>query len=433
MSANRLILRGADLIDGSGGPVIADSTVVIDGQRLTYAGRATDRFDRPGAQHWELHNKTIIPGLIEAHTHAAFDADMLAYLRNGVTTIRFAGQNQTDVERLCRRIDGGELIGPRILSLGPMIDEPPPAYPEWSVAVTTQEQAAAAAERLILEHDLEALIVTQRVTAPIMKAIIDVAHAHGRRVVGQIWAVDGEEAAKLGIDELHTGSLVYRSKLYPKTRLLNYASIADRLAMSSRAWASLDWEMTRPIIETMVERGVGYCGMQVLTQFQVGEGVEFLKTDASYHQLFGDSEKQAFRDFTRRLQGSWKDNDLDEGRRANDKRMDWMRRFRDLGGVLLAGTDMQFGGIMLHRELKNLEEIGMSRLEVITAATGGCAKALGMDSEFGMVRETLSADLVVLNRNPLKDLTALRDISWVLKDGATVWKDGEFYAASDIA
>ena len=433
MSANRLILRGAALIDGGGGPAIADSTVVIDGLRITYAGAGTDRFDRSGAQYVELHGKTIIPGLIEAHTHAAFDADMLAYLRNGITTIRFAGLNQTDVERLCRRIDAGEIIGPRILSLGPMIDEPPPAYPEWSVAVTTQEQAAAVAERLILKHDVDGLIVTQRVTAPIMKTIVDVAHAHRRRVIGQIWSVDGEEAARLGIDELHTGSLVYRSKLYPKERLLNYTSISDRLAMSSRAWASLDWDMTCPIIETMVERGVCYCGMQVLTQFQVGEGVEFLETDMSYRQLFGDGERQAFRDFTRRLQGGWKDDDLDEGRRANDKRMEWMRRFRDLGGVLLAGTDMQFGGIMLHRELRNLEAIGMSRLEVITAATGDCAKALGLDGEFGMVRATLSADLVVLNRDPLKDLAALRDIDWVLKGGTTVWKDGDFHVVSDTA
>ena len=58
-----------------------------------------------------------------------------------------------------------------------------------------------------------------------------------------------------------------------------------------------------------------------------------------------------------------------------------MQRFRDLGGGLLAGTDMQFGGIMLHRELRNLETLGMSPLEVIAAATGGCAKAFGLDDE----------------------------------------------------
>jgi adenine deaminase len=84
---------------------------------------------------------------------------------------------------------------------------------------------------------------------------------------------------------------------------------------------------------------------------------------------------------------------------------------------------MQFGGIMLHRELKNLERIGMSRLEVISAATGECARALHVDSKLGLVRENRVADLLVLNRDPLQDLSALRDIACVIKDGVVVWSD----------
>jgi cytosine/adenosine deaminase-related metal-dependent hydrolase len=418
------VLEGADLIDGSGAPVIENSMVVLEGSRISYAGPKTDRFKDQPAQYWPLRGKTIVPGLIEAHTHAAFDADMRAYVKNGVTTIRFAGLNQATVEGLRERINRGALIGPRILSCGPMIDQPPPAYPEWSVAVGTPTEAAAAAERLIRVHDLEALILTQRVTAPVMRAVIEVAHAHGRPVVGQTWEVDGKEAAALGIDELHTSSRVYESKMYPRDRLLCYASIADRLALTSRAWASIDWAATQSIMETMVKHGVVYCGMQVITQFQVGDGAAELEADSDFATLFGEEERQAFRDFTRRLQGGWTQEDLDYGRAANEQRMEWMRRFRGLGGVLIAGTDMQFGGIMLHRELRNLEALGMSRLEVITAATGGCARALRLDNELGMVRDGLRADLVVLRRDPINDLGALRDIECVFKDGTAVWSDG---------
>jgi imidazolonepropionase-like amidohydrolase len=424
MLPHLLVLDGAALIDGSGGPAIEDSMVVLDGNRIRYAGARTNRFEGAPATHWPLQGRTIIPGLIEAHTHASFDADMRAYVKNGVTTIRFAGLDQEVVARLRDRIEGGALIGPRILSCGPMIDQPPPAYPEWSVAVTTPAEAAATAERLILDHDLDALILTQRVTAPVMQAVIAVAHAHGRRVVGQTWAVDGREAAELGIDELHTSSRVYASASYPTDRLLRYGSIADRLALASRAWASIDWEATRPITEAMVERGVSYCGMQVITQFQVGEGIAELEADADYAALFGEAERRAFVEFTQRLQGSWTKEDLYYGKLANDRRMEWMRRFRALGGVLLAGTDMQFGGIMLHRELRNLEALGMSRLEIISAATGGCARALGLEGKLGTVREGLAADLVVLRSDPLADLGALRDIACVLKDGAVVWADG---------
>jgi hypothetical protein len=422
-----LILEGADLIDGSGASPINDSLVAIEGDRIVHAGARMSRYDNLPAIRLRLHGKTIIPGLIEAHTHASFEADMRAYLKNGVTTIRFAGLDRKTVARLCKRIDDGELRGPRILSCGPMIDQPPPAYPEWSIAVTTSAEAANVAERLISEDAVHSLIVTQRVTAPVMWAVIDVAHSHGRGVVGQTWAVDGEEAATLGIDELHTSSRVYRSKLYPKERLFAYSTIPERLALASRAWASIDWDMTVPLMEAMIERRVSYCGMQVITQFQVGEGVDALEADRDFNALFGDGERQAFRDFTRRLQGSWTHEDLEYGRRANDTRMEWMQRYHALGGVLLAGTDMQFGGIMLHRELKNLEALGMSRLEVIAAATGGCAKALRLDTELGLAREGLRADLVILNGDPTKNLDRLRDILCVIKDGAVVW--GEDYFA----
>jgi Amidohydrolase family len=418
MASKRYVLSGADLIDGTGGPVIADSMVVIDGDRVVYAGKRADGFVTPDAEHWQLDGKTIIPGLIEAHTHATFDADLMAYIKNGITTIRYAGLNQLDVRRVRERIDAGGVPGPRVLSAGWMIDEPPVAYPEWSIAVATPAEAAIAAERMILEEEVDALIVTQRVTAAVMGAVIDVAHTHQRRVMGQIWAVDGEVAAKLGIDELHTSSRVYRGRVYPESRLLGYRSIADRLALASRAWASLDWDLTLPIMEAMVERGVCYCGMHVITQFQVGDGLAFLENDIDFRALFSERERQAFSDFTRRLQGGWMAEDIDWGRRANDLRMEWMQQFRGLGGQLLAGTDMQFGGIMLHRELANLQALGMSPLEVITTATGVCAKAFGLDHSIGLVKRGLKADLVVLERSPLKDLGALRAIDRVLKDGA---------------
>jgi len=426
VSDRRLIFHGAALIDGSGAQSIDNSTIVVDGERITYAGLRTTDYDRPGATILYTEDKTIIPGLIEAHTHAAFDADMRCYLKNGVTAIRFAGLNQDDVVRLNERIVAGEVAGPHILSCGPMIDQVPPAYPEWSVTVGSPGEARAVADRLFAEHNPDALIATQRITAPIMEAIIAAAHERNRPVVGQIWAIDGEEAAALGIDELHTSSRVYRSKAYPAEALINYATIPERLALTSRAWASFDWNLTLPIVERMIEKKVKYCGMHVITQYQTGEGADFLEADEDFQALYGDSERRAFRDFSQRLQGGWNAEDLDQARRANDRRMEWMQRFRALGGTLLAGTDMQFGGIMLHRELHNLETLGLSRMDVIATATSANASALGLKDICGTLRQGLRADIVILNRNPLIDLSALRDIDSVIKAGEIVVNGGTF-------
>ena len=104
--------------------------------------------------------------------------------------------------------------------------------------------AAIVAESLIVEHNLHSLIVTQRVTVPVMRAVIETAHRYGRSVVGQTWAVDGKEAANLGIDELHTSSRVYASSKYSTEQLSKYTSISERLSIASRAWASIDWDAT---------------------------------------------------------------------------------------------------------------------------------------------------------------------------------------------
>ena len=417
-----VIIQGVELIDGSGAAPVQNALIAVEGGRIAYAGRHSSRFDGVPAMRWQLGGRTVVPGYIEAHTHAHSDADMLAYIKNGVTTVRFAGLALDTVGMLRRRIDAGDIPGPRILSCGPMIDAPPPAYPEWSVTVDTPADAGRTAGELLDLPGVDGLIITQRITEQLARAVIDTAHAHGGRVIGQTWAIDGETAADLGIDELHTSSRVFRSRDYPPRRLLDYASIAERLALASRGWATLDWDLTTPILEAMIARGVSYCGMQVITDFQAGVGVRELEEDADYQALFGPEEHESFRNFAQRLHGSWSAEDRDFASRANDKRREWMRRFRELGGTLLAGTDMQFGGIMLHRELANLRELGMSPLDIIATATGIGARAIGIEQ--GLLREGHPADLVVLNRSPSNDVAALRDIARVMIDGKVVWSDG---------
>jgi hypothetical protein len=417
MAEQQLLIEGADLIDGTGGPVIPDAMVLIEGERIRYAGPRSAELEASPARRWKLIGKTLIPGLIEAHTHSTFDADMHAYIRNGITTLRFAGLDLDSVARLQQRIDSGELAGPRILSCGPMLDQSPPAYPEWSIAVDTPADAARAAERLIVDEQVDALIVTQRMTAPLLSAIVDVAHAHDRPVVGQTWALDGREAAECGIDELDNSSRVFASREYPAERLLHYTSIPDRLALSGRAWAAIDWAETGVIMQSMIDHGVSYCPLLVACQLSAGDGVAELESDPDFVALFSEVERRDFRAFMERLSGGWTAEDLDYWKRANENRLEWMRRFRELGGTLLVGTDFQWGGITMHSELRNLAAIGMDAVELIAAATGDCAKALRVGSEFGTISPGLLADIVVLERSPLEDLHALRAIAQVMRGG----------------
>lgn len=414
-----LLLHGGTVIDGTGAAPMSNASVLIEGDRILRVGPDTSIGRVPGATAMDVSGKTIVPGLIDLHNHSTFDADMRAYVKNGVTTIRFAGLNQDAVVALRDQVERREVPGPRIFSCGPMLDKTPPAYPRWTSQVNTPAEAAETARRLLLEDKVEALLVTQQITPDILLAVVEIAHEFDRPVVGQIWFTDGREAAGLGIDELDNYSRIFASAEYPPERLLAYRSIGERLSLTARGWATIDWNLTQPIMEAMVEHGVSYCPTLVIHQHQV-EATGPLQADRDYQTLFGEEERNEWAAFLKYIQGNWTENDRRDMAAAYDKRVEWIDRFHSMGGTIVVGTDMQFGGIVVHRELRNLEEAGLSRMEVIVAATGLAARELGKAESLGTLQAGKLADMVVLNHDPLRDLSALRDIAHVLKDGEIV-------------
>ena len=357
---------------------------------------------------------------MDIHNHSTFDADMAAYIKNGITTIRFTGLNQDAVVTLRGRVESGEIPGPRIFSCGPMLDKTPPAYPLWTSPVNTPAEAAATARRLLEVDQVDALLVTQQIAPDLLAPIVEAAHEHGRPLVGQIWFTDGREAAELGIDELDNSSRIFVSREYPKERLLAYGSIAERLGLFARGWATVDWDLTEPIIAAMVEHGVSYCPTLVVSQQQSGAGIAALQADPDYLTEFGEQEYPGWQSFMDYMSGTFDDEDRDYMRRGEIQRFEWMRRFHKAGGRLVVGGDMQFGGIAIHTELRNLEQAGLTPLEVLTAATGESADELGKADDLGTVQTGKLADLVLLSRDPLQDLGATRDIKAVIKGGVVV-------------
>ena len=136
-----VLLTCGTLIDGTGAGPVRDAAVLIDAGRIAYAGSRHPVRDLRGIRVVDAPGKTVVPGLIDLHTHSTFDADMRVYVKNGVTAIRFAGLNQDAVVTLRDRVMRNEVPGPRIFSCGPMLDKAPPAYPRWTSPVNTPAEA----------------------------------------------------------------------------------------------------------------------------------------------------------------------------------------------------------------------------------------------------------------------------------------------------
>jgi imidazolonepropionase-like amidohydrolase len=165
----------------------------------------------------------------------------------------------------------------------------------------------------------------------------------------------------------------------------------------------------------MVERDVAYCPTLIALEQQAG-----LHPDIADSTAFGDEELKAWAAFEERVRANWSSEDARNRLASLEMRREWVRRFHAMGGRVLVGTDMQFGGPAMHREIAILHDIGLSAPDVIAAATGGAARAMRVGDRLGTIEAGKLADLVVVNGDPLVDLRALLDIDLVIRNGEVV-------------
>ena len=422
-ASGSLLVDDVRIVDGTGAPVQCGSSILVKDGVIAYVGPPTEATAAWMGTRLSGAGRTVVPGLIDLHIHSTLDADMRCYVKNGVTTVRYGGIDSTSVDDLRRRIRTVGLRAPRILSCGPMIDTAPPSWPQWARVVVDPGEARLVALELLDHDDLDGLFVVHGVTTDILRPIVDAAHERGRPVVGQLWYPDGRECAELGVDQLDNTSRIVASTALPSETLIRPGAVPDRLALLARAWAQADWDLTMPIVESMAEAGVAYCPTLVVWEYLAGIGREELESDQDY-LLFSEADHLAFAHLAEQMNGTWTRDDAYFWRVALDNRYEWIRRFHELGGVVVVGTDMQYGGIQFHRELACLEDCGLSRSDVIAAATGHAARAAGLAGSIGTVQEGKNADFLVLNADPLEGLANLRAVDLVVQDGVPTGGDG---------
>ena len=120
-------LVGATLIDGSGGPPLAGSVVVVRRGTIESVGTEADFQLPPQTVEVDASGRWIIPGLIDSHAHVARWA-LPRYLAWGVTTVRDVHGTLDSILELRREVNRGQVVGPRIYTAGAMIDGVPTTY-----------------------------------------------------------------------------------------------------------------------------------------------------------------------------------------------------------------------------------------------------------------------------------------------------------------
>ena len=376
--------EGARVLVGDGG-VIENATFLVDGDQLIAVGGGADVDVPAGAARVDLTGRTVIPALIDTHTHLsqtreALVADLEHKAYYGVGVAMSLGQDTGDVPFQIKE----EIIpnAARYRTAGRGITRPEPGRSEVPYWVSTEEEARAAVQELAaLNVDLVKVWVDDRngqyekLTPELYGAVIDEAHQHGLRVTAHLFTLeDAKGLLRAGIDGFAHG--------------IRDMDIDDEVVELFRA---------RPEV--------------VLVPNLPGRGVA---ADLSW--LSGTIPPE---ELQRLQEGAV---DRPEAQAGFGIQARNLARLNAAGVRIALGTDGN-AGWSPHAEMEDMVAAGMTPGEVIVAATRNSAEFLDID-DAGTLAPGKSADFVVLEANPLDDITNTRRIVDVYLRGARADRAG---------
>jgi imidazolonepropionase-like amidohydrolase len=384
------VLRAARMLDVVAGEVVADPVVVVKGERILAVGSAVAPPEIPeGARAQDLGDLTLLPGLIDLHTHLTYTPENLlpelgrhrytpaathalvgarsarATLQAGITTVRDLGACCFADVTLARAIEEGLAVGPRVVPAG------------YVLTITGGGCDQTIAEPLVVNGGPEQGIVDspQEIVEAIRYQV-----RHGAKVIKA--CVDGEKFSgreiRVMAEEAHRRGVKLATHVW---EIESVRAAIDGGADTIEHVTFLDDAM----IEAMLEKGT------VL--------VPTIHVSTSYDL---DALPPPVRERFVREQPEWRSS---------------LRRAIEAGVTIGFGSDT---GEMPHgenaKELAGLVEHGMSPLEAIRAATLVGARVLAVDDR-GAVEAGRLADLIAVPGNPLEDVALLQDVRFVMKGG----------------
>jgi imidazolonepropionase-like amidohydrolase len=433
------VLEHVRVIDGTGAAAKDDQSVVVADGRIASIGPAVSVHAPAGAKRLGYPGYTVFPGLVGMHNHLYYSASIATqrgadggigqpglsvdevpytaprlYLAAGVTTMRTTGcvEPGTDL-KIRRRIESGEMPGPRIDATAPYLEGPGTIFAQMH-ELGSPEEARRTVE-FWADEGMTSFKAYMNITRDQLGAAIAAAHARSLKLTGHLCSVTWPEAIAAGIDDLEHGPIFTDTEF-----------VADKkpdLCPSGKArgdsWQNI--EVTDARVRSLIASLVAH-HVAVTSTLPVFESSVMGRPPIQKRVL--DAMSASARDsyLTLRAASSSVGSAVALPEAAFRKEMDFERAFALAGGLLLAGPDPTGNGGVLpgygdQREVELLVEAGFTPVEAIQVATGNGARFMGREAEIGTLGKGRRADLVLVKGDPSKSIADIENVEVVFKDG----------------
>lgn len=409
--ADGVVFRRVSVFDPESERLAVNMTVVVEGNRITRVGPEGEVEIPRGARQVEGRGRTLLPGLWDMHTHAQ-PVDGALNLLAGVTSVRDLANDVTLLDALTRRWTDGDALGPRVVKAG-IIDGPGPFAGPTKALVRTEAEALAWVD-VYADLGYAQVKLYSSLDPALVPAIVSRAHARGLRVSGHVpYGMTAAQAVRAGFDELQHANMLLLNFLAGDsidTRTPARFTAVGRLAGD----LDLDADSVTAFIRLLAERRTVVD--PTLTVFEE----LFLSRPGAPSEGMAEVVPRLPSETRRAFLGGGLpvSGDLDARHRAAFATMlGLVRRLTEAGVPLVAGTD-GLAGFTLQRELELYSEAGIPNARVLRIATLDAATIAGQGDQLGSIRRGKLADLVLVDGNPVANITHLRQVALVMKDGA---------------
>lgn len=411
-----LVFENVDVVDVVNGTLLENRHVRVADGLIQDIAEAP--IEDPDALRVDASGKTLMPGMWDMHGHFSLQ-DGVLNIAGGITSVRDIGNEHKQIMNTVAQYDSGAVIGPNTYRAG-FMDKAGPFASGW--AAETLEDALGRVD-FFAEHGYIQVKLYSSIEPEWVAPIAERAHAHGMRLSGHIPAyMSAEQAVNAGYDEIQHINMVFLNFIVgdqgDTRKQIRFTAYGDE-ALN----VDPDSEEVERFIALLKEKNVVVDPTAAIFETMlIHKPGEPDPTFAPVIDHLPPTIARPLYNPEMVLGENWPESAKHQAQ--------MLKKLHESGIQLVPGSD-NYAAFTLHRELEVYAEAGIPIADVLRIATLDSARVLGVAERTGSIEVGKASDLVLLDGNPLEDISAVRRAVLVMK-GDTVYRPDKLYEASGV-